>query len=51
VVFAFAPPLVLTTEVEVAVRPLVGPGRVGERVPARALLGDLLETGTCAWGR
>ncbi len=44
VVLTFAPPLILTTEVQVAVRAFDGPVGVGNAVASGDLLGDLVQT-------
>ena len=43
VVLALAAPLVLAADLELAVRPLVGPVQVGQRVPGRDVGGDVVE--------
>ena len=43
VVLALAAPLVLATHLELAVRPLVGPVQVGQRMPGRHVVGDVVE--------
>ena len=43
VVLALAAPLVLATDLELAVCPLVGPVEVGQRVPGGDVVGDVVE--------
>ena len=46
VILALAAPLVFAADLELAMRPLVGPVEVGQRVPGRDVGGDVVEIDT-----
>ena len=51
VVLALAAPLVLAADLELAVRPLVGPVQVRQRVAGRDVVGDVVEVDAAESGR